>query len=159
MFLFFSSFWTYGAWLVTAHPLPAGHAGAGSICRVTFCPIGAVTGGVASWAPGSLRAGDRTVNPSPACRHTKPLAMFNWLHGWEKVSSTVFLQSCIHQLVNRPNIKNFLCIDSEARFTFFAETNPINWRAIDKVFTGALQRTVFAIGATFTWTLTMNPLQ
>lgn len=56
---------------MTARPLPAGCAGAGSICRITFCPVGAVAGGVASWAPGSLRAGGGTVWPSPACRHTE----------------------------------------------------------------------------------------
>lgn len=35
-------------------------------------------------------------------------------------------------------------------FTFFAEASPVDGRAIDKVFTGALQGAVLAIGATFT---------
>lgn len=92
--------------LVTARPLPAGCAGAGSICRITFCPVGAVAGGVASWTPGSLRAGGGTVQPLPA---------------------------------------------------LFTEALPVNGRAVDKVFTGALQGAVLSIGATFTWTLTVNP--
>lgn len=91
--------------LVTARPLPAGRAGAGSMCRITFCPVGAVAGGVASWAPGSLRAGGETVRPSPA---------------------------------------------------LFAEASAVNWRAVDEVFTGALQGAVLAIGATFTEILTVN---
>lgn len=54
------------ACLVAVRPLPAGRAAAGSICRVAFCPVGAVAGGVASWAPGSLGAGGGAVQASPA---------------------------------------------------------------------------------------------
>lgn len=44
-------------------------------------------------------------------------------------------------------------------FTLFAKTSPINRRAVNVVVTGALQRAVFSIGATFTWIFTMNPLE
>lgn len=92
--------------LVTVRPLPAGCAGAGSICRIAFCPIGAVAGGVASWAPGSFGAGGGAIRPSPA---------------------------------------------------LFAEASPVDGRAVDKILTGAFKGAVFAICATFTWTLTVNP--
>lgn len=92
--------------LIAVRPLPTGCAGAGSICRIAFCPIGAVAGGVASWAPGSLGAGGGTFRPSPA---------------------------------------------------LFAEAGPVDGRAVDKILTGAFEGAVFAICATFTWTLTVNP--
>lgn len=39
----------------------------------------------------------------------------------------------------------------------FAEASPVSCRAVNKVFTGALQGAVLAIDATLTWTLTVNP--
>lgn len=43
-------------------------------------------------------------------------------------------------------------------FTLFAEARPVDWWAVDKVVTGAFKGAVLAIGATFAWTLTVNPL-
>lgn len=64
--------------MVAARPLPAGRAGAGPVCRAAFRPVGAVAGGVASRAPGSLGAGGGTFRSVPACRRTKgPAAGFD----------------------------------------------------------------------------------
>lgn len=67
----------YRARLVAQRPLPAGGAGAGSICRITFGPVGAAAGRVAARAPGALGAGGGAVRPTPACRHEGPSAMFD----------------------------------------------------------------------------------
>lgn len=44
-------------------------------------------------------------------------------------------------------------------FTLFAETRPVHGRAVDKVFTGAFQRAVPAVGPALTDVLTVKALQ
>lgn len=130
--------------MVAARPLPAGRAGAGPVCRAAFRPVGAVAGGVASRAPGSLGAGGGTFRSVPACRRTKGPAA-----GFDRMS---FHRSAPFPLSRGPRLCDY-------SFTFFAEASPVNWRAVDKVFTGALQGAVLAVGATFTKMFTVSPLQ
>lgn len=87
----------------------------------------------------------------PADAH---VAMLDLSHGWY---GKLFYQFCSRLSVNRVN--QWLSLTLWEQFTLFAEASPINGRAVNKVVTGALQGAVLAIGATFTWTLTVNPLQ
>lgn len=60
--------------------------------------------------------------------------------------------------VHQDQVKHGLFLTVCEAFTFFAEASTVNRRAVDRVLTGALQRAVLPIGATFTLTLTVNPL-
>ena len=94
-------------------PLPTGCAGTGSICRITFCPVGAMAGGVASWAPRPLRTRGGAVWPPPACRQTterQPCLIESDLVSSHSFISMFNKRSIIHQTISPLTVTFFLNI-------------------------------------------------